>query len=958
MPKKKGVLSRAAVICLAAIFALALFPLVPPAHAAGSSLIKTVSYNQPAILATVGEAVNLKAYNVMFTESRLTPAGEISWQSTDLSLSGNTVTPTAKGVYKLTARASALERTVYLVVKAAADSEWVLYEQSFDSDPSLAELGYSVVESTDGAAVSVSGGKLVVAAQKTDHSYARVLLPAWLASFGDYRIEASVAFSNYQSASRWGSLMFRVQESVNYTPYYQMALRADTTTANGVELAMAKSKADNGSVSGTVWTIFSAKPYATSFSDGSYHTIAVDANGSTVATYIDGNEIYRSENMTHLYRGRMGFHTRSLTLSVDSVKVTLRGEQTGIPQIHKVASDIILPASILTRVNTLGDLYRVEAAALDPTTPLTAAVLRVDKELQVVSDNGTVMTSLEQAAYALHQSVIPAFHVSDAATVTALCAWLGTNAVKDVFILSENDTLIRQAIEAYPLCRGVLDLSTAEEINSLAGVREGTNAAGARVCVLPQALATKDNVEFLQRLLMTVWVESDTDTVPDLVRCITSGANGILTGDNALLASCYLDYFMPNTLVRTAAIIAHRGSPTLAQENTVEGALLAYELGATAIENDVYLTKDNVVVVMHDATIDGTTNGAGNVKDYTYEELCAFLVDDNDGVAPKPIPTLEDYFKVFKGKEVQLIVEIKDSDTAICEPLLRLINQYDIMDQVNVISFRTNVLLKLKELRPALSVGYLTTAGTGNTAMTDLVPTDSMQAMLSSVTTYASTYNPQYTTVGPNLIAAASHRGISILPWTINARADIDRFLLYGTHGITTDNVQYISSYITRVLTDKTAYGSAEENAKIPITVTTRSYDRTLTDVKRGVLTVLDADEGFSCSYDNGILKTVGKGSATLMLSVSATTALGTVYSVCSEPFTVTVDETFVEESVGESNQGGGGNNSSSSSPSPTSSGSSKTLSIVAICLSGTLLVANIAAAVTYFIVKKKHTAA
>ena len=65
------------------------------------------------------------------------------------------------------------------------------------------------------------------------------------------------------------------------------------------------------------------------------------------------------------------------------------------------------------------------------------------------------------------------------------------------------------------------------------------------------------------------------------------------------------------TLVRTPYMLAHRGIPGLARENTLEGAILAYEKGADHIENDIYMTKDRHIVILHDRTLDRTTNGTG-----------------------------------------------------------------------------------------------------------------------------------------------------------------------------------------------------------------------------------------------------------------------------------------------------------------------------------------------------------
>jgi hypothetical protein len=243
------------------------------------------------------------------------------------------------------------------------------------------------------------------------------------------------------------------------------------------------------------------------------------------------------------------------------------------------------------------------------------------------------------------------------------------------------------------------DFSKAEAVPTLAEIRSETNLCGARICLLPDHLATKENVAYLQNLLMTVYTTCEsTDT--DRLTAIVSGANGILTADFAALATCFTKYFEKGTIVRPSLIIGHRGNPSLAPENTVEGSLLSYELGAMLVENDIQLTKDGVVVVMHDDTIDRTTNGSGKVTSMTYDQLKQYTVNAYGDFGAQPIPTLEDYLKAFKDLEGRLVIEIKNSDTAICPPLVELLRKYDMCDRVNVISFGTGILTRMKELAP------------------------------------------------------------------------------------------------------------------------------------------------------------------------------------------------------------------------------------------------------------------
>ena len=79
--------------------------------------------------------------------------------------------------------------------------------------------------------------------------------------------------------------------------------------------------------------------------------------------------------------------------------------------------------------------------------------------------------------------------------------------------------------------------------------------------------------------------------------------------------------FPANTMTRTPFVVGHRGIPDQAPENTIESSQLAVEKGADIVELDIYVTKDKELVVIHDGTLDRTTNGTGNVQNMTLEEI-------------------------------------------------------------------------------------------------------------------------------------------------------------------------------------------------------------------------------------------------------------------------------------------------------------------------------------------------
>lgn len=107
-------------------------------------------------------------------------------------------------------------------------------------------------------------------------------------------------------------------------------------------------------------------------------------------------------------------------------------------------------------------------------------------------------------------------------------------------------------------------------------------------------------------------------------------------------------------------IFAHRGASGYAPENTLEAFRLAMEQGADGIELDVHLTKDGEVVVIHDETLDRTSDGQGKVRDYTLEELKKFSfhnhIEKYKGVQ---IPTLKEVLDLVENSSMKVNIELK-----------------------------------------------------------------------------------------------------------------------------------------------------------------------------------------------------------------------------------------------------------------------------------------------------------
>jgi glycerophosphoryl diester phosphodiesterase len=147
--------------------------------------------------------------------------------------------------------------------------------------------------------------------------------------------------------------------------------------------------------------------------------------------------------------------------------------------------------------------------------------------------------------------------------------------------------------------------------------------------------------------------------------------------------------------------IAHRGASAYEPENTLRAFRRAIELGADMSELDLHLSKDGALVVMHNYTVDQTTNGHGEIKNLTLDEIKRL-----DAGLGEQVPTLQEVIDLVRGRS-GLYIELKGQGTP--RPLVTLLraNRFTAPHQVIVGSFQSELARATKELAPELSVSLL-----------------------------------------------------------------------------------------------------------------------------------------------------------------------------------------------------------------------------------------------------------
>jgi glycerophosphoryl diester phosphodiesterase len=209
-----------------------------------------------------------------------------------------------------------------------------------------------------------------------------------------------------------------------------------------------------------------------------------------------------------------------------------------------------------------------------------------------------------------------------------------------------------------------------------------------------------------------------------------------------------------------ALVIGHRGAKALAAENTLQGIRSGASCRADYVELDVRLSKDGELILMHDESVDRTTNGKGLVQDMSLKELKAL------DVRGQGIPTLEEAFVLAKELKLGLIVEMKE------EGLEELVAETLFGGNCMVTSFYHSSVREFKELSD-LPTGIIISS-------MPIKPVD--LALLAG----ADAIFPKR--VNPRLFKEAHRSGVKVYPWTINTKEEASWLLRLGADGLVTDD--------------------------------------------------------------------------------------------------------------------------------------------------------------------------
>lgn len=228
-------------------------------------------------------------------------------------------------------------------------------------------------------------------------------------------------------------------------------------------------------------------------------------------------------------------------------------------------------------------------------------------------------------------------------------------------------------------------------------------------------------------------------------------------------------------------IFGHRGSAGTHPENTMISFKEAARVGADGIELDIQMTKDGVIVVIHDETVKRTTNGKnkGWVKDYTLKQIkkmdVSYKFKDKYGFCE--IPTLEEVFDWAKSNQLLINVEFKTglvSYKDIEEKTLKMISDYGLENRIVISSFNHYSLVKCRRISSTIDLAILYMEGLYE-------PWDYAKRLKTNG------IHPYHQTISKEIVEESKLNGIAVRPFTINDEKKMKQFIEFGCSAIITD---------------------------------------------------------------------------------------------------------------------------------------------------------------------------
>ncbi len=228
-------------------------------------------------------------------------------------------------------------------------------------------------------------------------------------------------------------------------------------------------------------------------------------------------------------------------------------------------------------------------------------------------------------------------------------------------------------------------------------------------------------------------------------------------------------------------VIAHRGDSAHRPENTLAAFAGALEVGATIVELDVQLTADREVIVLHDATLDRTTDGRGDVRQMSLAQVRAvsagYPAQFGSAWAGERVPTLAEALGLLRGR-ARVMIEVKSesvtdqAEDGIEARSLDVVRRLGVADQVAVISFDRRALLHLRGLAPEITRGHLFGRVTPE------------EAVVAARDVGCDIVMPHKSQLSEAFAARARAEGLKLATWVVDEPEELRRIARLGLYGV------------------------------------------------------------------------------------------------------------------------------------------------------------------------------
>ncbi len=232
--------------------------------------------------------------------------------------------------------------------------------------------------------------------------------------------------------------------------------------------------------------------------------------------------------------------------------------------------------------------------------------------------------------------------------------------------------------------------------------------------------------------------------------------------------------------------VAHRGSSGEAPENTMASFQRAIAQGADIIETDAQLSKDKEIVLIHDETVERTTDGRGKVSQLTLKEIKSLDAGSwfEKEFSGEKIPTLSEALEVIRGR-TKLNIELKGKNLLLVPKVTNLLREKGFIKEAILSSFNYSFIEEAKRLEPRITTGLL-------------FATSAQEKTSLNYWKWADLILPRYNLVSEDLVKKAHGKGRKVIAWTVDEPEEIKRLIGLGVDGIASNYPTLLTKVLTK----------------------------------------------------------------------------------------------------------------------------------------------------------------